>query len=328
MKTNKVSCFVVLVFALIFAIVGAVMFLLPEPSSPVTVIGTPTVSNSSGHIYLSFILKNESDEDVRITNLKVTVSTNNSDESAADKNGLTIKAGASEECEYSFLSYSYPKKVTEITVTINGTQYYAYGSGLSMKTIGVVFFLFAALFAVLTLLSFVGVSKQKKRYIAINKEIDEKFAGNAIFAVGYYSKKGEAGKAAAKTAASVAGGAIFAGLFGFGVFKTYGANTAKEFVISNEGLYIGNPLKKGFDLGGMAYLEKGSLHETEITAKKKRVTLSNKVSGEYFVFDLSGNKSVTTEQVVEKLNNLLIPPENRAENAEVAVHSEEDPFDI
>lgn len=334
MRTNKVSCFVVLFFALIFAVAGTVMLLLPEPTSPVTVTGTPSVKSSNGYIELYFTLKNESDEDVKITYLEVNVSTNSGSEKAFDRDSLIIKAGGTEKCEYYFQSYSRPTGITEITVRINGKEYYAYGSNSSLETAAVIFFILAILFAILSMLNFVSLAKQKKRYKSINKEIEEKFAGNAIFAVGYCSKQGEAGKAAAKTAASVAGGAIFAGLFGFGAFKTYGANAAKEYVVSNEGLFVGNPLKKGFNLGGMNYFAKGSLPETEITVKKKRVTLTNRLSGEYFVFDLSGNKSVTTEQLVEKLNNLLVPSEvisqssAAAGNNEAAAIKEDDPFDI
>ena len=334
MKTNKVGCFVVLIFALIFAVVGTVMLLLPEPTSPVTVSRTPSVSRSGGYIELYFTLENDSGEDVKITYLEVTVSTSNGNEYAYSNESFIITAGGRENCEYQFQSYSRPDRITEISVIINGNKYYAYGSNSGLETAAVIFFLLAIVFALLSIFSFAGVAKQKKRYNAITKDIDEKFAGNAIFAVGYYSKKGEAGKAAAKTAASVAGGAIFASLFGFGAFRTYGANAAKEYVVTNEGLFIGNPLKKGFNLGGMDYFAKGSLPESEVTVKKKRVTLNNKVSGEYFVFDLSGNKKVTTDQLVEKLNNLLVPPEiisqsaATSENSEAAAPKEDDPFDI
>lgn len=329
MKANKASCFVLLVIALIFAIIGAVVLLLPKEVSPVTVSDTPIVRKSGGYITVYFTLENESDKDVEITYIEFKITTNNETEIWQVNENMTLAAGESSKLTYKDTSYNSPNKITEISIRIDGKKYYVYEVSSTSDTVAVVCFIFAIVFGILAVCCFVGVLKQEKRYQSIKQEINDKFAGNAIFAVGCYGKKGESGKAAAKTAASVAGGAVFAVLFGFGTYKIYGANAPKEFVISDDGLYVGDPLKKGFDLGGMNYMEKGSFNQTEIKVKKKQVTLNNLSSQEFFMFDLSGNKEVTPEQLVEKLNNLVAPIENLvAGSSAVNTETKEDPFDI
>ena len=59
MKAKKTSVIVCLVLAAIFAAVGVVLMLLPEPYSPVTVSEEVTASYSSGRIYFDGKLKND-----------------------------------------------------------------------------------------------------------------------------------------------------------------------------------------------------------------------------------------------------------------------------
>lgn len=337
MKTSKAGCFVLLVIALIFAVFGAVMYLLPAPTSPVVVSGTPTASkkgSSWGNIYMDFTLENVSDKDVTVTYLEVSVSTNNGTEDANTDEHLTIKAGESVRCdEYYFSSYNSPTGISKIIVKVNGKEYYAYGTDPGTKPVGFVLFFFAAVFVVLTAVSFVGVSKQNKRYAAIEREVDAQFAGKALFVVGQYGKKGNAGKAAAKTAVSAVGAAVFAGLFGFGTYKIYGANAMKEFVVADDRLLVGNPSKAGFNIYTMDFMGKESFVNSAITVRKKNVTLTNTVSGEYFVFNLASNRTVTPEQLVDTLNKLIAPVESMAQgeiaadNAQ-APTTDSDPFDL
>lgn len=322
-------------FAVIIAVLGVVMVLLPTPTSPVTVTGTPKVYKSASYyIDLEFTLKNESENDITISSIEVHVSTNTGSEGAKNNNSITIPAGGTKECDYCFESYDRPERISSIIVKIKGTEYYAYGKDPGTKPMGFVLFVIAAIFAVLAIVSFVGVSKQNKRYKMIEQEVDSAFAGKALFVVGQYGKKGDAGKAAAKTAASVLGGAIFAGLFGFGAFKVYGANSMKEFVVTDDRLLVGNPMKNGFSLNTMDYMGKTAFSESEITVKKKIVTLKNKISGEYFTFNLTSNSSVTPEQLTEKLNKLIAPAasnaqgEVAAENAEAPATDNSDPFEL
>lgn len=336
MKASKAACFVVLVFAILLAAFGTVMLLLPTPVSPVTV-DNPSVyktGGSWGNIYMDFTVENVSDKDVYISYIEVSISTNNGTETGYYDSGLQLKAGESYTFkDYGFSSYNNPNYITKITVKINGTTYYAYGTDPGTKPIGFALLFIGAIFAILTVASFVGVSKQNKRYAGIEQEVDAAFAGNALFVVGQYGKKGEAGKAIAKSTASAVGAAVFAGLFGFGAFKIYSANTLKEFVVTDDRLLVGNPSKKGFSLNTMDYMGKEAFTESEIKVKKKSVILKNKISGEYFTFNLASNKSVTVDQLVEKLNKLIAPVETKvqsevaAENAE-APTTDNDPFDL
>lgn len=332
MKTNKASGFIMLVLTLIFAVIGVVLFLLPESVSTVTVTDGPRGYKSGNDVRIRFTLKNEGEEDVTITYFAVTVSTNAGIEQAVasdESDKLTIKANASQECYIEYPSDNYPNEITKITIEINGDRYTVYGGGSTYNLISVVLFIMAIIFAIITVYCFVAAGKQQKRYKSIENELNEKFAGNYIFAIGCYGKKGEAGKAAAKTAASALGGALFAGLFGFGTYKIYGSNNPKEYVITDDGLFIGNPEKVGFNLGTMTYFEKGALTNAEITSKKNRITLKNTATGEFFIIDISKNKDVTVEQATAKLEALIQPIESApvSENAEESEQTHQDPFE-
>ena len=235
------------------------------------------------------------------------------------------------KCYYTFNSPFSPQKVSEVRIRVDGKEYDVYGGASTYDMVAVLFYIIAAVTLILSAACLVNSLKQKKRYENINRELNDRFGGSAIFTVGAYSRQGEAGKAAAKTAASVAVGALFAGLFGFGAYKIYGSNAQKEFVVSDEGLFVGEPLKKGFNLGNMIYFAKGSFPQTEISVKKKRVTMTNLSSGELFIFDTAGNKNITADMLAEKLRALSVPVENNfAENQTDNTGNSDvgDPFDL
>ncbi|MDE7439215.1 MAG: hypothetical protein K2N23_01720, partial [Clostridia bacterium] len=71
MKANKASCYALLVIALIFAIIGAVVMLLPEKTPPLSVSGTPIARKAGNKINIYFDLKNDNEEDLVITYLEV-----------------------------------------------------------------------------------------------------------------------------------------------------------------------------------------------------------------------------------------------------------------
>ena len=262
---------------------------------------------------------------------QITVSTSSRTEIVEIREPFSLKGGESSRCYYTFSSEYYPEKVTEVRIRINGEEYNVYGGTSTYDMVAVLFYIIAAVTLILSAVCLVNSLKQKKRYENINRELNDRFGGSAIFTVGVYSRQGEAGKAAAKTAASVAVGALFSGLFGFGAYKIYGSNAQKEFVVSDEGLFVGEPLKKGFNLGNMIYFAKGSFSQTEISVKKKKVTMTNLSSGELFIFDLAGNKSITADMFADKLRALSVPVENNfAENQTDNTGNSDvgDPFDL
>ena len=147
------------------------------------------------------------------------------------------------------------------------------------------------------------MKKQQKRFNTIIADLS-KMDNNAQYLTGAYGGKGETGKAVAQTAVSAVGGAIFAGLFGFGAFKVYGANNVSEFVVTDDGLYIGKPNKYGFSLNNMTFMEKTTFQNTSLTVKKNFVLMKNSVTGEYFKL-FTKNSGTTSEQLAERLNGFI-----------------------
>lgn len=327
MKSNKTGCFVLIAFASAFIIVSAVMSILQPPASPVNVSSTPIVVKSDesplGNVKLEFWLENVSDRDVTITSFEFTVKTDNETEQVKDDtNVIALKAGEEKRLNFEYQSDNNPEDLTKIVVKINGKEYIAFGMKPAYKGIGMLFGFLALLLDVLAVVCFIILLNKDKRYAAIEREIQARFAGNALFVIGKYGKKGEAGKAVAKSTASFLGGALSALFLGFGVYRVYGAHEMKEFVVTDDRLYVGNPVRKGFNLDSMSYMPRGTFLESEVVAKKKTVTLRNKASGEFFAFNLSGSKTVTVEQLVNKLNTLLTPIENVAQD-DAAVGNDE-----
>ncbi len=332
MKSNKTGSIILLVMAIIFAVIGTVFIFLEESASPIIVSGTPTAvkpENYQSGLHITF--KNNSEKELTVSYTQITVSTSSRTEIVEIREPFSLKGGESSRCYYTFSSEYYPEKVTEVRIRINGEEYNVYGGTSTYDMVAVLFYIIAAVTLILSAVCLVNSLKQKKRYENINRELNDRFGGSAIFTVGVYSRQGEAGKAAAKTAASVAVGALFAGLFGFGAYTIYGSNAQKEFVVSDEGLFVGEPLKKGFNLGNMIYFAKGSFSQTEISVKKKKVTMTNLSSGELFIFDLAGNKSITADMFADKLRALSVPVENNfAENQTDNTGNSDvgDPFDL
>ncbi len=332
MKSNKTGSIILMVMALVFAVIGTVFIFLEESASPIVINGKPTADKPSDfQIGVDITFKNESEEELTVSYIEIAVSTDSRTEIGESIKPFSLKGGESVRYYCTFSSAYYPEKVTEVCIRINGKEYNVYGGTSTYDTAAFIFYIIAGISAVLAVICLVNALKQQKRYKSINQELNSRFGGSAIFTVGVYSRQGEAGKAAAKTAASVAVGALFAGLFGFGAYKIYGSNAQKEFVVSDEGLFVGEPLKKGFNLGNMIYFAKGSFPQTEISVKKKRVTMTNLSSGELFIFDLAGNKSITADMFADKLRALSVPVENNfAENQTVNTGNSDvgDPFDL
>lgn len=332
MKSNKTSSIILMVMALVFAVIGTVFIFLEESASPIIVSGTPAAVKPGSYqseVHITF--KNNSEEELTVSYIEIAVATSNRTELVEIREPFSLKGGESMKCYYTFNSPFSPQKVSEVRIRVDGKEYDVYGGASTYDMVAVLFYIIAAVTLILSAVCLVNSLKQKKRYENINRELNDRFGGSAIFTVGVYSRQGEAGKAAAKTAASVAVGALFAGLFGFGAYKIYGSNVQKEFVVSDEGLFVGEPLKKGFNLGNMIYFAKGSFPQTEISVKKKRVTMTNLSSDELFIFDTAGNKNITADMLAEKLRALSVPVENNfAENqTDNTVNSDVgDPFDL
>ncbi len=188
---------------------------------------------------------------------------------------------------------------------------------------------FAGCFVIAAIVSFFGIKRQRQRYEMIAANLSQ-MECHAQFIAGAFNAKGAAGKAAAKTAASVIGGFFMAFFFGFGAYKIYGANNAAEFVLTDGGLFFGPPSKGGVNLNGMTFISNGSLPAT-LTVKKNYVLMKNAANGDVFTFNTK-SAGIPSEQFAERLNAFLHPskaaaaaaaadPFNESNNAAVAQSS-------
>lgn len=327
MKSNKVGFIITLVIALLFAIGGVIVLLLPKPYSPVTVSETVQASKSGAYISIFGKLKNETEEQVTVTFLEVDIDTNGPKILASTNEHIEIAAGDEYDLNgFAVESDGYsPTRVTEVKVRVDGVTYTIYES-TSTKTLGcIILFAMAGVFGICAIVMLVGYSRGKKRYAEISKTLSS-MEGNGVFLSGAYGVKGGAGKAAAKTAASVTVGALSALFFGFGVYKVYGANTPKEFVVTDNGLYVGAPAKNGLNFSGMTYFAKGTFPDSVVTVKKRQVIMLNNNTGESFVFDTQKD-GITAQQLAERLQTLISAPAHEEQPAQQDAQNAPSPFE-
>ncbi len=305
MKAKKTSVIVCLVLAAIFAAVGVVLMLLPEPYSPVTVSEEVTASYSSGRIYFDGKLKNDSGESVVLTYLEIEVKVSGGTESGYIRETTVLAPGEEYDLNGLYIQTWYsPSYVSQVNVTVDGADYTVYSSSGRYFAFTVLAFMVAVILAVIGVASIAGIFTLNKRYRQAEKDIAA-LCGDAVLAVGCYGRKGEAGKAAAKTAVSVIGGAVSALLFGFGVYKVYGSKDMKEFVVAENGLYVGNFTRNKFNPDNMQFISKNEIPDSEIVAENKKVTMTNPATGEYFLFDLSSHSTLTAEELKTRLEKML-----------------------
>lgn len=97
-----------------------------------------------------------------------------------------------------------------------------------------------ALFAlILVVCIFVSNKKEKEKIERLNKT-RESLGDTALFFEGKAVDPEQAKENAKKNAASVAGGVIFAAIFGFGFFRISHNNTARTFIVHDNGLFVVN----------------------------------------------------------------------------------------
>ncbi len=327
MKASKAGFIVSFILAAIFAVIGTVLILLPKPSCPVSIENEFWMRRGTGVVYLTGSLRNTSEETVTVTYLNVKGSTSDRTFDGPGNVHFVIEPNEVFDIgqeKYGIESSGTPESISKVTIKIDGKSYTLVGSDTGI--ISAALFIFAGVFLVCAIISLVGSRRQQKRYDAIVDDL-AKMQCHAVFAIGTYGKKGEAGKAAAKTAASVAGGVLFAALFGIGFYKIYGANSARELILTDGGLYCGN-LKNGkaamgADLSGMNFIPKAAFANSEVYSKKKQVTIRNINTTEYFTFNLAGNSQITPEELEAQLKELATPA---PAPAETPTEAPADPF--
>lgn len=328
MKVSKVGVWVTLVITLVFAALGVMFVLLPNNSPLQLKNGTlKTAHSSSGIIYIYGELENTTDKNLNVTYMEIEVETTREIIGVYTDEPFVIASGAIydlHEDEWVADSYYAPESINKITATIDGVEYTVYESMPIYTVAAIAMFIFAVIFAAVTISTFVGTKKQQKRYDNMNATLAN-MEGNGVLLGGTYTEKSAAGKNAAKTAASVAAGAVSAAFLGVGVYKVYGGNAQREFIVTDNGLYIGVPSKNPINFAQMNFIQKGKFGDCQITTKPKEVILLNRVTTEMFRFN-TANSNTTSEQLAARLQALIdYEPEPVAPESE-ATPPVEDPF--
>lgn len=306
MKTSKAGFIVSLVFAIIFAVIGAVIMFFPKP---VVMEEEFDAVNYQGNIYITGSIKNTSDKTVTISQVNVyIVTTGDRDIDAGYSKGITL---APEEV-FDFLEEGMATPsdgytaigVSEVKVKVNGFSYCVYGGDDIL--LPVVIFIFAGVFLIISLISLVGANKQQKRYDSIVEELS-KMQCHAVFALGTFNQKGDG----AKTAATVATTVMFGALAGFGISKATGADFRRELILTDGGLYWcnmrnGKNAQFGANLAEMNFTPRAGFAYSEVTRKKKLVEIKNK-NGERFTFNLARNTQITPEELEARLREFATP---------------------
>lgn len=330
MKSKKTSVWVALALTAAFIIAGVVFLLLPNNSPLKVEAGSIKTSYSSNNvIYIYGRLTNTTGEDLEITYMEVIVTTSEEKITVYDDEPFVIASGETYdlyEDDWGAIPDYYPANITisDITVTVDGVKYTVYENMPAYTVAAIAMIIFAVIFAVLTLTMFLNARKMQKRYDEMNATLAN-MSGDGILLGGVYTQKNAAGKNAAKTAASVAVGAVSAAFLGVGVYKVYGGNTQREFIVTDNGLYIGVPSKNPINFAEMNFIPKGKFGDCEVTVKKKNVILTNNTTNETFIFD-TANSTANTEQFADRLRALIAYVPESATN-ETEAPPPADPFE-
>lgn len=325
MKVKKTGVFVAVAIAAVCLIAGLIIMFLPN-SSPLAVSEKIRAHSSRGYILLEGKIKNITDESVSITYIQVDVNVSDGDVIADITEVIELQPGEEFDLsEYYVEDWGTAYGVNELLVTVNGKNYVVYDS-LPLKTVGaVVLYILAAVFAVSAVSAFVQTNRRQKRYSSIEQTLGS-MENNAVFMVGTYGKAGEAGQAAAKTATSVIGGILSTIFLGAGYYRIYGVDNGHEFVLTDEGLYTGKPVKGEINLANMMLISSACFKDFNISANKNKVVLNHKLNGDTVTLNLSENKNLTAEAVAERIRSMSAATEAAVSAPEPAV-AEESPFE-
>lgn len=161
-------------------------------------------------------------------------------------------------------------------------------------------------------------SKRTANYEAALKEFMAHAGENPVLLAGMYTQKGEKGKAAAKTAASVAGSILGAAVLGVGVFKVYGAEKQMNYVLSDNGLYMIDPTQP-LARDSIYFMPKGKFNEFEVGLKGNKIVITDLKTNDIFSF-YPVEKQTSAEEISERLKKMI------AECDETPEMGTEEPF--
>lgn len=317
MKVKKTTFIVLLCLAVVFLVTGAVLLLLPRGESPIAMSENIRVIKSGSNYRWGGKLKNVTDKDITLTSYDFTVEVDTrgnyinvyaEDYWFCDDNGkrgkITLKPN--EEFDLSTEEFNTggetPTNVLKASVVVNGKKYYLVGGSDSMKTFAVLAFIVAVIFGIAAIANIVTNVKQAKHAKAVG-DIIGSMPGGGAYLDGFYGEKNGNKKAAAKSVFSILGGAISSLFLGVGFYKVYSGSTPKEFILTDDELYVGDPKSKNVGLDCMNRLSREQLSGSFVTSDKKCVTLTNSAGTQFYSFTLK-NSTLGKDELVSRLEKL------------------------
>lgn len=297
MKVKKGAFIVMICFAVLFALIAAVLLLLPLFNKSPVQISQPfslTKATDDPSMYVWHgALKNESDSAVTLYGMTVDVHTDDAYQDQYgplvlwdgwfDTQGGSVTLQPGEEYSLEGLRDSYgvrkPDKVIGIEITLRSAgdqaqRSYSLLGGSNVPTVvAIVLFAFAVLFALCGVLNLYGNNKRVARYqemCAYAQTLDGTFLN------GYIGERGSVGKAVGKSILSVLGGMLSAIFLGVGFYKIHSADgyAKKEFLLTKDGLYIGMPNAKP-DVNAMQLVPAHEFAACTVLTEKKQVLMTD-----------------------------------------------------
>ena len=313
MKVNKTPVIVMAILTAIFAIAAVVCLLLPTPDNGSPVKVTDKVKLSYNYYYggheLEGKIQNVSDKEVVLYSEHSIVLYFNDDDHTSDtvifeEDTLVLLPGEEFNLEDSLNLYNLTGSisVTRVRIEVDGVSYEVSGT----RPYTVLFFMLiilAIIFLAVTISVGIGVKNSAARARSIDALVTQMGGGTVV--KGLISDKDQNKKNAAKSAGSVAVGAISAVFLGVGVYKIYPGASQSDFII-NDHLYVLNGNGKDVNPGNLQMITKNEFPVESVTVKKNNVIvkcIDNKRTIKLFT---NKNSGITAQQLADKVNDILV----------------------
>ena len=321
MKVKKSGFIVALCFGLAFLIAAAVLFLIPAAKTHIVVSEPIKVVMVNGSYEWRGKIQNTGDEDFELNryNFSVTVKTSGGDNYYGsdfwfiDTNGKPTPVTLAPGEEYDLSTEIFmtdrdrtPSRVSQVCVEVDGIRYYLKGDPAqnSRRAVALLCILLALVFIIVAFANLKNEKNKAKRYDDFTNNVLSAIPDGGVIVNGFMANKGDGKKAAAKSALSVIGGALSAIFLGVGFYKIYSGSTPKEFILTDDNLYINDPKNRSTSLEVMTRLDGANFPEPTVAAAKKRVTVTSNDGAIVMTFP-AVKGGVTVEELTAKLNKIF-----------------------
>lgn len=336
MKYNKKPQIICIIIAAVWLVVGLLLIFVPKfinnnGEAPVAITENICLVRTQSGQYpytLAGKIKNVSDNEITIKGdggLKVyfddSENTYTSDLWYEDNRDIVLQPDEEYDfsnCDYAF---TYNFEINRVVVNVDGKSYALIGTVTSQTFIfGVLCLFVAVILLVIGLCTLPAQKRQAMREAAVNS-LSYQFGENCTVLVGVLANKSEQKSEAAKTALWGLGALLSAIFLGAGVFHIYRGAQRREFILSDDALYILDPASPDVSVN-IKKATKAEFTVANITAKKNKVIMTGADGNITFTF-LTKKCPLSNEQLTAKLNEIFVigvnPPVQEEESAPAPV---------